>query len=84
MDEAGARDGEAHPAATAIAECHGHLSGTRAGQQVAGADQIEELGLAHPTPPLHGFALHQDDVRGRTPERGQAEACEEPEDLTQG
>ena len=75
---------EAQPAGAAVAQSHRHLGRAGAGKQIAGAHQIEKLGAAHPSPPLDGLALHQDDVRGRAPEGGQAQAQKEPEDLTEG
>jgi hypothetical protein len=84
QNEARSGDQKTQPAAAAVAESHGHLGGTRAGQQVACAYKIKELGAAHPFPPLDGLALHHDDVRGRASKSGQAQAQEKPEYLTDG
>jgi hypothetical protein len=49
------------------------LRGGGTGYEVAGADVIEELTLAHPPTPGNHFLAHQADMRGRPSE------AEEPE-----
>ena len=66
--ETGAGHDQAAPAATGVAHVDGHLGGIGSGDEVGGAEQIEEVFPAQPPPPPHHFVLQHGDVGSRSAE----------------
>lgn len=68
-----ARHQQAGPAGTQAADINGHLGRVGSGDQVRGAQKIEEVGARQPAAAGDHLFLHHADVDRRTAERGHAQ-----------
>src|SRR5579871_4989423 len=64
------------PSSPFVTDMNGHLRAIRTGNKIGRADQIEEMVMIHPVPPVDHFFLHHSDMRRGTAECGQPEATE--------
>lgn len=71
-DEANAGDDEPRPAAATMADVDGHFGGVRAGDEVGGAEEIEEFGFGEPLAAADDFILHHGNVGGGSTKGGEA------------
>jgi hypothetical protein len=83
QDEQRAGQDETAPAGPRVAQVDRQLGRGGAGDEIAGAEQIEELLLGHPAPPRHDLVAHERDVRRGPAECDEAELQEERGDLAQ-
>ena len=70
-------------AAAAEAEMDGHFGGVGAGDEVGGADEVEEFVAGEPAAAVDGFVVPHGDVDGGAAEGGEAEFAEEEGDFAE-
>lgn len=82
-DERGSGGHEAAPAGPVMADVHGHLRRVGTGDQMRGADEVDELLLLHPPTMGDDFIVHHRDVRSGLAERDAPQLAEQTGQLVQ-
>src|SRR5262249_22508845 len=83
QDEERSGEDEAAPARSGVTQIDRQLGRRGTGNEVAGAEEVEELLLGHPAPSLHDLVTHEGDVGRRSAERDAAELEEERGDFAE-
>jgi hypothetical protein len=83
QDEAHAGHDEPRPARPPVADVDRQLGRVRAGDEIRGPEEIDELLAGEPAAPPHRLLLHHGDVGRRTAEGHRAEPQEEQRHLAQ-
>ncbi len=84
QDETGACQQQAAPAGAALADMDHHFGGIGAGDQVGGAQQVQEFLFAEPAAAENHFVVQHGDVRGRAAEGRETQAQKEQRQLSHG
>src|SRR5277367_3661268 len=83
-NETNARDEQPFPTCPQITNVNGQFAGTGAGNEIAGAEQIEKFLAGEPLATANQLVFHDGDVRRRAAEGGGSEPQKKQREFTQG